>query len=368
MGVAYRKSSRVALLLPTLTGGGAERVTINLIEGLRELVDNIDLVLFTAEGELGSAVPDDVETIDLRCRRAARAPMRLADYLRDKRPDVLISALGHTNLVALLARALARAPTKLVITEHGTLNRAARGYKERAYRLLARAFYPRADAVVAVSEGVASSLSKGIGLARERIIVVANPVLTSQFRESLGFPVHDEWYGVNRPPVILGVGRLVPEKDFPTLLRAFARVRETSDANLLILGDGPERGNLEALTGELGLADAVRLPGFVDHTGPYMAGAGVFVLSSISEGLPTVLIEALATGVPVVATDCESGPREILRGGALGKLVPVSEPDTLASAILEAIASPTSPVAADLSQYTPLAAAELYLEAAGLHG
>lgn len=358
----------MTLLLPTLTGGGAERVTLNLIEGLREFVGNIDLVLFTAEGELGSAVPDDVEVIDLRCRRAVRAPIRLANYLRDRQPDVLIAALGHTNLVALLARAFSGAPTKLVITEHGTLHRAARGYKERAYRLLARAFYPRADAIVAVSEGVADSLSKGVGLARERIAVVPNPVLTSRFRDSLGFPVHDEWYGVNRPPVILGVGRLVPEKDFPTLLRAFVRVRETSDANLLILGDGPERGNLEALVGELGLAEAVRLPGFVVHTGPYMAGAGAFVLSSISEGLPTVLIEALAAGVPVVATDCESGPREILRGGALGRLVPVGEPDAMASAILEAIASPTTPAAAYLSQYAPLTAAKRYLEAAGFHG
>lgn len=358
----------MALLLPTLTGGGAERVTLNLIEGLRVLADKIDLVLFTADGELASAVPPDVEVVDLRCRRAMRAPLRLAHYLRDKRPDVLISAIGHANLVALLARGLSGAPTKLVVTEHGTLRGPARGLKDRAYRFLARTFYPRAAAIVAVSAGVANSVSKGIGLPRERITVIPNPVHTARFRESLGLAVDDEWYGENRTPVILGVGRLVPEKGFDTLLRAFARVRETLDANLLILGDGPERGSLEALAEELGLAGAVRLPGFVEHTGPYMAGARLFVLSSVSEGLPTVLIEALAAGVPVVSTDCESGPREILEGGALGKLVPVGDHVAMASAMVEAITRPSRPVTVDLSRYAPLAAARRYLEAAGHSG
>jgi len=367
MGSDLTLPLRIAILLPTLGGGGAERVTLNLIEGLIELGCNVDLVLFTATGELGDAVPAGVNVVDLRCRRALRSPLPLTRYIRKNRPDVMVAAMGHANLAALLARKLARIPTRLVLTEHLAVPPSPKGFKDRAYRALARIAYPQAESVVAVSRGVADSLVVGVGLAKGSIQVIYNPVLAKRYWQALEAPVEHPWFEAGEPPVILGVGRLAAQKDFPTLIRAFARVREVRDAHLLILGEGPDRSVLESLVHELGLDSSVMLPGFASNSIAHMAGAAVFVLSSVREGLPTVLIEALASGVPVVSTDCESGPNEILHGGQLGRLVPVGNIEALATAIIAALDSGHKQVEPRfLETYLPRAAAKQYLEAAGL--
>lgn len=356
----------MALFLSNLAGGGAERVTLNLIEGLIELGCSVDIVLLSAVGELLGEVPQGVDVIDLGCGRALRAPAPLARYLRRYRPDVLIGTEGHTNLAALVAKRIAGAPTELVFTEHLAVSDKPKGMKDRIYRLLARLTYGYAKAVVAVSGGVADSLVAAVGLPRDAVTVIYNPVLTKRYWETVSAPVEDPWFSEGQPPVVLGVGRLVAQKDFPTLIKAFKHVRASRDARLMILGDGTDRPALEGLVNELGLSEHVKLPGFVAKPASYMARSAVFALSSVREGLPTVLIEALATEVPIVATDCESGPDEILRSGRLGRLVPVGDARELGEAIISALDEGRSAVSReDLEEYFPEAAAKRYLQVAG---
>jgi glycosyltransferase involved in cell wall biosynthesis len=252
----------------------------------------------------------------------------------------MLTSLNHVNIVGLWARRLAGVKTRLVVNEQNTVSREAPNSPRRRHRLvprLARRFYPWADDVVAVSEGAADDLVRAIGIDEDRVKVVPNPIVTPELRSMMAEPLEDPWFAEGGPPVALAVGRFTQQKDFPTLLRAIAEVRDRRSVRLLVLGDGPERGRLEALVSELGLDDIVRLPGWVVNPYPYMARTDVFVLSSRWEGLPSVLIEALFCGAPVVATDCPSGPMEILEGGRHGVLVPVGDVRALADGIERAV-------------------------------
>jgi glycosyltransferase involved in cell wall biosynthesis len=235
---------------------------------------------------------------------------------------------------------------------------------------LARIFYPTARAVIAVSQGVADDLARLIGPGRARLVVIPNPVVTPDLLRLAGEAPDHPWLGPGQPPVILAAGRLAPQKDYPTLIRAFAALVEGQDMRLIILGEGPERPALEALVGDLGLSGRVDLPGFRGNPFAYMAKARLFVLSSAWEGLPGVLIQAMACGTPVVSTDCPSGPREILVEGRLGPLVPVGDIAALAEAMARTLdRTPESEVlqarAADFGLAT---VTQLYLDVLGIGG
>jgi glycosyltransferase involved in cell wall biosynthesis len=268
-------------------------------------------------------------------------------YLRRTRPAVLLSFLHYTNIAALLAAKLAPVSTRVVICEQNTMSQysrhtpAQRGQRAvRLMPLLAHLLYPHAQGIVAASAGVADDLARTARLPRRRITVIYNPVVTPELLTQAAAPLDHPWFVPGAPPVILGVGRLVPQKDFATLLRAFASVRQQHPARLLILGEGQERAQLAALASALHIHEDVALPGFVDNPFMYMARAAVFGLSSRWEGLANVVIEALACGAPVVATDCPHGPREILADGRYGALVPVGDSEALAAAILAALDAP----------------------------
>jgi glycosyltransferase involved in cell wall biosynthesis len=223
-------------------------------------------------------------------------------------------------------------------------------------------FYPWASSVVAVSRGAADDLARAAGLPRDLVEVVYNPVITPEAVVAARRPPDHPWFAPGQPPVILGVGRLTQQKDFPTLLRAFAEVRRRRAARLMILGEGEDRDELTSLAAELGVSDDVALPGFQDNAMAYMAGSRLFVLSSAWEGLPTVLIEALAAGARVVSTDCPSGPREILQDGRLGALVPVGDSSALAEAMVVALDRPAAALPSDaLTPFTKEAAVDHYL-------
>ena len=148
------------------------------------------------------------------------------------------------------------------------------------------------------------------------------------------------WFADGAPPVLLGAGKFKPQKDLSTLIRAFAMIRASRPARLIILGEGPQRKTLQALCTELGVLEDVAFPGFVDNPFAYMARSKVFVLSSAWEGFGMVLAEAMACGCPVVSTDCPSGPAEILEDGRYGPLVPVSDPEKMSAAIASTLDDP----------------------------
>jgi glycosyltransferase involved in cell wall biosynthesis len=208
---------------------------------------------------------------------------------------------------------------------------------------LIRSFYPWADGIVAVSEGVADDLAAVTGLCRDRINVIYNPVVTPEVARMVQEPLDHPWLQPGQPPVVVAVGGLRPQKDFGTLVEAFACVRRRRPARLLILGEGWQRVNLETLVAQHRLEADVQMPGFVPNPYPYLARAAAFALSSRWEGLPGALIEALFCGVPIVATDCPSGPREILAQGQYGRLVPVGDPTALAEALESALSGELAP-------------------------
>jgi len=347
------KNTSVSLFLPNLDGGGAELVMLRLAQGLAERGLKIDLVLAKAEGAYLAKVPPVVRVIDLKSRSPVLLfkTLALRRYLQREQPAILLSALDIVS-AATWARLLAGVPTRVVMSVHTNLSHQFQDKPEmimgRVRSYLVRWFYPWADAIVAVSQGVAEDLAFMSGLPLADIRVIYNPVVTPDFFEKVKESVDHPWFAPGEPPVVLGVGRLVRQKDFPTLIRAFALVRQCRPARLMILGQEDKREpsirpQLETLVRELGLEGEVTLPGFVENPYAYMARAAVFVLSSVYEGFGNVVAEALAAGTSVVSTDCKSGPAEILADGKYGRLVPVGDFESLANAILATLSQPTDP-------------------------
>lgn len=328
----------IAFYLRLLYGGGAERVILHLMQELLRCGAKVDLVLNVVDGPYLSQVPPEAHIIDLKAPRLLAGLFQLQRYLQKEQPTALISTLHYTNEIAIWAKWLSRTATKVVVSEQNTLSVHARQRSsDRWSPLLAKLFYPMADGVVAASQGVAQDLAQTTGLPLERIHVIYNPVITSTVLQQAKESVEHAWFNDNEPPVILGAGRLEPQKDFPTLIRAFAQVRKVRSARLMILGNGRERANLKALITQLGLEKDVALVGFVNNPYAYMSKAKVFVLSSAWEGFGNVLVEALAVDTPVVSTNCPSGPAEILAQGKYGALVAVGDVDNLANEILKVL-------------------------------
>ncbi|MGB6064278.1 MAG: glycosyltransferase [Desulfomonilaceae bacterium] len=334
---------KIALVVPSLAGGGAERVMVNLAGAFCRLGEQVDLLVASLDKFSHLHVPSIVHVVDLKARRTAFAAFSLASYLRRERPKAVLVTLAHANIVALVARKLARVATRIVIRETSLLSistSTSRQIRGRLVPFLAKKFYLKADAIIAQSQGVADDLSHFLALPSDRIDIIYNPVVSSELYERASRPPNHPWFAEEAPPVIVGVGRLDPEKDFSTLLRAFCLVKRNRNVRLMILGEGPERHLLNSVAERLGISEAVVLPGFVDNPLPFIANASVLVLTSLFEGLPNVLIEALACGTPVVATDCPGGTREILEQGRYGMLVQVGDVEALARAIEQTLDNP----------------------------
>lgn len=332
----------LTLFMAGLGGGGAERVMLYLARGFVDRGLKVDLVLVKTEGPSISLIPPEVRVVNLGTGRLLRSIPALVRYLKQNKPKALLSAMEDINVVALWCRWLAGVSTRVVVSVHNTLSvesKTSNQIKKRFAPYLARLFYPSADVVVTVSQGAAVDLVN-LGLSKESVKVIYNPVVTPELLKKAAEPVDHPWFSPGELPVILAVGRLDKQKDFSTLIRAFAQVKRQSSARLMILGEGPERSGLEALVGELNLGESVALPGFVSNPYSYMKQAAVFVLSSLYEGLPTVLIEAIAVGTSVVSTDCKSGPAEILENGRYGKLVTVGDVSGMAEAIISTLEHP----------------------------
>jgi glycosyltransferase involved in cell wall biosynthesis len=359
-------SRRLALFLPTLDDGGAERVMLQLGAAFAARGHAVDLVLAVPGGPLESQVPSSLKVVNLGARRSAAALPKLVGYLRRVRPLALLSTLEHSNILAVWAGFLSG--TRVVLREANVLlpRDQMRGLRPHVLRALMKTFYRSANSIVAVSESVADSLRDGLGL--EQIHTIYNPVVTPELAKKAAAPLDDPWFAPGEPPVILGVGRLVAQKDFSTLIRAFAEVRKRRGARLAILGEGEERPMLEKLARDLSVADDVKLLGYDHNPFRYMQRATVFALSSIFEGLPGALIQAMACGCRVISTDCPGGSREILEGGRHGPLVPMRDPAALARGIdrlLDDAEKQPARLRHEVDRFTEKAAIDRYLTLLG---
>jgi glycosyltransferase involved in cell wall biosynthesis len=361
----------LAIFAATSGHSGVDRVLRNLVPAIAARGLRVDVLGIEGHGPCWQGLPDGVRAVALGARHVNSALPALIRYLRRARPGAMLSDKDRVNRAAIIARALAGVDCRLAVRLGTTVsvNLASRGRLERWVQTWSmRTLYRRADVVLVPSYGAAEDLARHARLPRGRIRVVPSPILTPDLALRAAAPAGHPWLDAPALPVILGVGELSGRKDFATLVRAHARLRERRPCRLLILGEGRRRGELERLAETLGTREAVALPGFVADPYPYMARAAVFALSSRWEGMPVVLIEALALGAPVVACDCPSGPRELLDGGRLGELVPVGDAAALAAALERALDAPPARAEriAAVQPYAVERSAAAYLEALGL--
>ncbi|MFN3144914.1 MAG: glycosyltransferase [Paracoccaceae bacterium] len=337
---------KVAIFLPKMSGGGIARTRAALAHGLVSTPGvEVEFVLESLTGPLQHLVPGGAGTVELGKLRFRKLIGALREYLAAARPDVLLTSKELHTFAAVIARRLTRSETRIFATMHGDFSTRLsqnRTSLERYWLPTAvRLFYGRTDGVTTVSEGVAKDLVRATGLARAKIHCLYNPFDLAAIRQAGGAQPDHPWLAEHRDmPCIVAAGRLAPQKDYPTLLRALERLRQERAVRLVILGDGPDRQGIVDEVGRLGLADVVDMPGFVENPFPYLARADLVALSSLWEGLPGVLVQALALGVPIASTDCPHGPREVLEGGALGALAPVGDPEALAAGIARMLADP----------------------------
>ena len=357
---------RIAVYMQDLSGGGMEKVELDLIREFRAAGHAVTLLLHSGQGELAGSLPRDMPVVSFETSRVLADVRPLARYLRTHRPDVLLSNLNHNNVAALLAKATTASRTRVIVCQHNALSAEAAtlSWKYRAVPMAYRLLGSFAAGIVAVSDGVAQDLGRLSGIARDRITTIYNPVITPDFEARAAAPASHPWFDTPGPPVYISAGRLVAQKDHATLLRGFAlHCAAGGQGRLMILGDGPLRASLESLAGDLGVADRVAMPGFVANPLPLVRRAAAFVLTSRFEGFGNVLVEAFGVGTPVIAMDCPFGPSEILGDGRYGRLLPPGDLDALAAAFSSMLREtwPAALLTARASEFTSGASAQSYL-------
>jgi len=335
---------RLAVLVAFTGDGGVENMITNLLHGFVAAGVEVDLILLKARGGHLERIPPEVRVTRLDVTTSLFALPAVVRYLRRARPKAMLVAKDRASRIALIARRIALVDTRMVLRMgmHLSGSLAGKSTLRRWSRYLpVRCLYPWADRIVTVSEAVADDLSTIGRIPRERFTVIRNPSIPDDLDSRAAAPVDHPWLQPDSTtPVILGVGRLTEQKDFTTLIQAFATVRQRREARLIVLGEGPERQALQALSARLGIGDAVHLPGFQANPYAWMARASLYVLSSRYEGSPNALVEAMSLGTPVIATDCPSGPGEITDHGRIAPLVPVGDRDALAAAMLRTLETP----------------------------
>ena len=331
----------VALMMPNFFGGGAERMMTRLARAFAESGRRVDLVVCSPDGPYRDGVGPDVRVVNLGGGGVLASLPAVVGYLRAHRPRTVLVTLNSMTIVVVWARALAGVSLRLVVRQanNPTAYRSV-SWRDRLVVRVLRGRLRHADAVVTGSKGVANDVAAWARVPSARVHVVGNPVVDATLTGLANEPVDHPFFNEPGPPILLAAGRLTPQKDYMTLLRAFAIAREHRPLRLVVLGEGRQRGELEAFVRGHHLEAVISLPGFVANPFAFMHRADAFVLSSAWEGLPGVLIQAMACGCPVIATDCPSGPREILDGGSYGPLVPAGDASALAAAILATLADP----------------------------
>ena len=342
MGLKILSDHKIAFFVSGLRPGGIGRYVLNLAEGFVKKGLKVDIILPKEIEAYHHFIPGEVNIINLQTNRTLKSFFPLIRYLKKEKPFALISANDYVNVTAITACKIAGVKTKMVSTIHTDRSNADNNnlFKEYLFKIIARRVYPLSNNIVAVSKGVSENAVKIYNLPQYLVKVIYNPILDDRLFEKMNERVNHKWFRGGNYKIILGVGRLMKEKDFPSLIKAYKIVRERRPAKLVLLGEGVERNYLQKIIVENDLEADVDLPGFVDNPYSYMKKADLLVLSSKYEGLPTVLVESMAVGTPVVSTDCPSGPSEILENGKYGILVPVGNVALMAEAIENALDEP----------------------------
>ncbi len=333
----------IVVVLPDLTGGGAERLHLDLANDWVRRGHNVDFFLMRKQGELLSIFPSEVGIVDLNTSKLSRMVIPLSKHIKNKNPDIILSAMWPLTSITVLSWILSGRKGKLFLSDHIVLSiESEKNINVPLYllRIIIRSTYRYANGIIAVSKGVKKDLCRIGSLAKEKVNVIYNPVSgknllnydTALFRKRL--------WGTTSDYNILSVGSLKEQKDHESLIKAFSLFPKDINAKLIILGDGPLRLHLKDLIIRLKLQDKVCLHGFVEDPYPWYVSADLFVLSSQWEGFGNVIVEALECGVPIVSTDCLSGPSEILENGRYGKLVPMGSPKLLSEAMAGSLLQP----------------------------
>jgi glycosyltransferase involved in cell wall biosynthesis len=348
------KNKKISIYLPSLLGGGAERIMVILANEFAMRDIQVDLVLSKAIGPYLKDVQPNIRIVNLNAKRLIYSIIPLIRYIRKEKPKVMLSALNSSNIIAVIARNISGIRFKLVISERAVSSVALKDnplIRAKFIPLLIKVFYKKADAIIAVSAGVADDLVSQYNQSRDKISVVYNPIVTNQLIKLSNEKFSHKWFRNKEVPVILAIGRLTSQKNFVLLLDAFSLLLETNDARLVILGEGESKNNLIEQVSRLKLKDKVIFPGFETNPFKWMKNASLFVLSSDYEGLPGTLIQAMACGTPVVSTNCQSGPKEILENGKWGRLTPVGDVRLFAKAMVDTLAEKKHPDVKQRAQY-----------------
>lgn len=361
---------KICILLPDLRGGGAERVCLDLSVQFVAAGHEVELVLMQRRGELLDLVPDGVRIVDLQARRARDVLFHLKPYLRKSRPDYLFVNLWPLTSIAVLSRALALWKGRVIVIEHNKLSHQYAHWgllHGILLRLSMIVSYRFADKIVAVSAGVAEDLAQLAWFEPDQVVVVHNPIVQARLVAHAEIATAEAMWRAPKGHRYLTVGSLKDQKNHALLLRAFARL-PMPESRLMIVGQGQNEAKLRALVREFGLEGRVIFAGFHVDPAPFYASADLFVLSSDYEGFGNVIVEALSFGLPVVSTDCPSGPAEILGYGRWGDLVPVRDEEALAGAMAAALSAPVDRDAlrARAADFAPEIAARKYLDLVGL--
>lgn len=334
----------VAIILPSLAVGGAEKVAVELANGLALEGWTVRLLAMSATGPLVGMIDPRVELVDLGSASFRNLIPALARHFNERKPALILTTLYGVGLATMAARIVAKHKPRIIIGAHNSFrSKVSRPDNRKDKYLLAplsRLLFPHADGFIAVSRGVGDELQAMLKLDHTKVRVIYNPVVSTQLLAQAREPLQHPWLGkpaTRAFKTLLWTGRMIEQKGLDTLLESFALVVEARDCRLILVGDGPVRGSLEALAESLGIAERIDFVGFDNKPLRYMARADLFVLSSRWEGLGNVLIEAMACGCPVVSTDCDFGPAEILDGERYGLLAEVDNPQSLAEAIDRAL-------------------------------
>jgi glycosyltransferase involved in cell wall biosynthesis len=333
---------RTLFFISSLDGGGAERVMVDILRHVdRSRIEPFLILLYPHEkSPYKKYLPDDLRIIVLE-RQSDNVFHKLKQFLNfvktlfREKPQVIVSMLTHNNIIAILSGLLFN--IKVIVCEHNTFSEVIKtGEGKRILGLpvapMVKILYRFSEKVIAVSEGIRENLIADFGIPAQKVQTIYNPVDLGRIRASRSMP-QERPFLKDRKPIVVAMGRLVEQKGFDTLIKAFSHIVQEADARLIILGEGPQRDGIEYMVRDLGIGDKVSLAGFQKNPYALLSSSDVFVLSSNYEGLPMVILEAMACGIPVISTDCKSGPREILQNGSCGMLVPSRDDISLAKAI-----------------------------------